>query len=330
MRLSRLLMVTVLLGFAVGLPMSAIGQTTSPYTVIVPVTDTNAAQRDLAFATALTQVLVRVSGGQDLRDKPSYDDTLKGAAGMVQQYQYQRSPGPPPGINLLVTFDQGAVQRAITQLGAATAGVKPPVLLIIDSADGNLLGKDGLSALAAAADKRGYDVVYADPDELPDTSKLANADPAVLAAVTRQYKTGLVLLGEMHGTSADWTLINGGQPQHWNSQAATGDALLGDAGDAMADRLGKKLNVIATTPVEGKLWVSGLHSALDYANLLSALRADPSVHQVSTLGAQDDGVLLDVKADMPLDGLAANLAAGGHLMQASAHDNADASLRWLH
>lgn len=336
MRLPRPLIVTLLLGLVAWLPVRAAGQTDapaaagSPYMVVVPVSDTSEAQRDQAFATALTQVLVRVSGGQDLRGQPGYDDALKGATGMVQQFQYQRSPGPPAGLALQVTFDQGAVQRAIKQMGVASAGVKPPVLLIVDGSDGNLLGKDALGPLVASAGQRGYAVTYVDPDAVPDTRKLAAADPAALAAVAQQYHTGLVLMGELHGTGADWTLVSGGQSQHWSSQAADGNALLGDAGNAMADRLGKQLNVIGTGAVEGKLWVSGLHSAMDYAGLLSTLRADPSVRQVQTLGADGDGVLLAVKCDMPLDSLGANLAAGGRLMQAQAHDGADASLRWLH
>jgi hypothetical protein len=51
---------------------------------------------------------------------------------------------------------------------------------------------------------------------------------------------------------------------------------------------------------------------------------------VTTTGAQNDSVLLDVKASLPMSGLAANLAAGGRLLQAEPHQGADASLRWLH
>ncbi len=81
---------------------------------------------------------------------------------------------------------------------------------------------------------------------------------------------------------------------------------------------------------DGKLWVGGLHSARDYAGLLSILRADPSVRQVTTVQAHDNSVLLDVKATLPLSSLAANLAAGGHLLlQDGSHPGADVSLRWL-
>ncbi|GAB2557706.1 DUF2066 domain-containing protein [Rhodanobacter koreensis] len=327
MRLSRLLIVTLLLGFAT-LPALRAQTAGSPYSVTVPVVDTSAAQRDQAFATALGQVLTRVAGGQDLRSNAGYADALGKAGSMVQKFQYQRAA---TGLALAVDFEPGSVRRLVSQLGVASAGIKPPVLLLVDGTDGNLLDQSALASLAAAATARGTNVVYPVAGNTLDTAKVATADPAALAAIDQQYHTGLVLLGKLHDGSADWTLISGGQAQHWSSQGATEDAVLGAAGNSMVDRIGRQLNVVGAGTSEGKLWVSGLHSAMDYANLLAVLRADPSVRQVTTLGAQDDSVLLYVKASLPLSGLAANLAAGGRLLlQSEPHPGADANLRWMH
>jgi hypothetical protein len=332
MRLPRLLLSFLLLGLVATLPTRALGQG-SPYTVTVPVADTSAAQRDQAFGDALGQVLARVAGGQDLRGKSGYDDALKKAAGLVQQYQYQRggaaAGGAPGGISLQVSFDAGAVQQLVNQMGVASAGVKPPVLLLVQDGSGKLLGQDALAGLAQAAAARGYQVAYADPSSLPDAKAVASADPAALAALAQHYKTGLALVGSLQGGAADWTLVAGGAPQHWSDRGGQQD-LLARAGDALADHLGKQLNVIGTGGASGQLWVSGLHAATDYASLLATLRADPAVSQVATVEAENDGVLLSVKAAIPLDALAANLAAGGRLLQGEAHPGADASLRWLH
>ncbi|WP_237561455.1 DUF2066 domain-containing protein [Frateuria defendens] len=326
MRLPRLLLALLVLGLAVVAPLHAQGQS-SPYTVILPVTDTSEAQRDAAFADGLAQVLARVAGGQDLRSKPGYADALKGAPGMVQQYQYQRAG---TGLALQASFDQGAVRQLIAKLGVAGAGAKPPVLAVVQGSDEGVLGRDSLEALAQAVAARGGTVVYPDPARAPDAKKLAAGDPATLAAVTQQYKTGLILVGKLQGGSGDWTLVSGGQPQHWTAQGVSEDAMLADAGNALADRLGRQLNVIGSTVNDGKLWVGDLRSAMDYAALLSTLRADPTVRQVTTLSAQDDGMLFAVKASVPLPVLAANLAAGGRAIQGGKRDGADASLRWLH
>ena len=329
MRLSRLLIATVLFGFFLGLSPAGRSQTTSPYTVVVPVSDTSAAQRNQAFQTALGQVLVRVSGGQDLTDKPGYAESLQNAAGIVKQFQYQGN-GNPPTFTLTVSFDQGAVQRLVTMLGATAAGVRPPLLVVVSGSDGKLLDKNDLGTLSGAISKHGYQVSFPDPSQLPDLGQLAKADPAAMSAISRLYHTGLVLVGSMHANGADWTLISGGQSQHWNAQGSNQDQMFADAGNAATDRLDQSFNVISTTQSNGNLWVSGLHSAMDYANLLATLQADPSVQNITTVSAQDDGVLLTVKASMSLSDLVANLTAGGRLMDGAAHDGADASLRWLH
>lgn len=322
----RLFPVVLLLGLALLQPLRAQG--VSPYSVTVPVTDTSDAQRSDAFASALSQVLVRVAGGQDLRGKPGYDDALKNAAALVLHFQYARAAA---GMNLSVDFEPGAVRHLVTQLGVVdSVGGKPPVLLMVRGSDGQLLDKGALASLAAAAGARGYDVAYVDAANAPDPAKVDAADPATLAAINQQYHTGLVLLGTLHNGGADWTLVSGGKAQRWNDKAATEDTLMANAGSGMVDRIGKQLNVIGSTVNDERLWVSDLDSAMDYANLLNLLRNDPSVRSVATLGAADDGMLFEVKSVMPVDALAANLAASGRLIRGEAHPDTDASLRWLH
>jgi hypothetical protein len=327
MRLSRLSFVALLFGLAVLSPWRVQAQG-SPYSVIVPVNDVSDAQRDAAFVTALGQVLTRVAGGQDLRSNAGYGDAMKNAASLVRKYQYQRAA---TGLSLEVDFEPGTVRRLISTLGVASAGVKPPVLLLVQGADGKLFDQSSLGSLAATASARGTNVTYPDAANPPDATQAAAADAATLAAIDQQYHTGLVLVGSLHNGSASWTLISGGQAQKWTNKGTTEDSLLSDAGNGMVDRIGKQLNVIGAGVSEGKVWVGGLKSAMDYADLLSALRADPSISDVSTIGAQNDGVLLDVKASVPLSALAANLAAGGRLLlDKDAHDGADATLSWLH
>ncbi|NUO73455.1 MAG: DUF2066 domain-containing protein [Frateuria sp.] len=327
MRLHRLLLAVLLLGFA-AIPLHAqTAAPASPYAVVVPVTDTSEAQRDQAFGTALGQVLERVAGGQDLRDKPGYDEALKGAPGLVQQFQYQRAG---TGIVLQVNFDPGAVRRLVTQLGVAAAGVKPPVLALVRGSDGSMLGKDSLGGLAQAAAAHGYTLAYPDPARPPDAKALAGADPAALAQVTQRYRTGLILVGNLKGGSAEWTLVSGGKPQSWSDQAVSEGTLLADAGNTLAEHLGKQLNVIGASVSNGKLWVGKVDSAQAYANLLAMLRADPSVREVSTLGADNGGFLFAVRSSVPTAALATSLAAGGRVMQAAPHAGADASLQWLH
>lgn len=326
MRPYRLLIATLLLGFA-ALPALHAQASSSPYSVTVPVVDTSEAQRDQAFATALGQVMTRIAGGRDLRGQTGYADALAGAGALVQKFQYEKAA---TGLVLDVDFAPASVRQMVSKIGVVTAGIKPPVLLLVRGSDGGLLDQAALDRLSAVATARGARVIYPAAAASLDLEKIAAADPAALAKIHQQYHTGLVLLGKLHGGAADWTLISGGQVQHWSNGGTSKDALLSSAGNGMVDRLGKQLNVIGAGSSDGKLWISGVRSATDYAGLLAALNADPSVQSVITVGAQNDGVLLEVKASVPINALAANLAAGGHLLlQGEAHAGADANMRWL-
>ena len=324
-----LLPVVLLFGLLAAAPLRAQADAAAtPYSVVVPVADTSDAQRTSAFATALGQVLTRVAGGQDLRSNAGYAAAVQDASAIVQKFQYQRASA---GMSLQVDFEPGAVKRLVSRLGVASAGVKPPVLLLVQGTDGVLLDQTALASLAAVAAARGTEVVYPQAGDTPDLAKIKAGDGAALAALNQRYQTGLVLIGKLHDGSADWTLITGGAAQSWSGQGATEDQMFTDAGTSMTARIGKQLNVVGGSISDGKFWVSGLHSALDYASLLATLRADPAVREVATLGAENDGVLLSVKAALPLSGLAANLAAAGRVrLQGDAHAGADVTLQWLH
>ena len=325
MRFAPLLLLTLFFGL-VAQPAAA-QDTGSPYSVTVPVSDVTEAQRDDAFSTALGQVLTRVAGGQDLRSKSGYDDALKGAVGMVQKYQYIRDGD---AIVLKVNFDPGAVNHLITQLGVPKASARPPVLLLIQGADGKLLGADSLSALAQGASAQGYQVIYPDTSSPLDLTRVATADPTAMAGLTAQYHTGLVLLGRFAAEDSQWTLISGGRAQSFTSAGATEDAMMTSAAGTMAAMLGQQLNVVGSGTSKGRLQVAGLKTAQDYANLLNVLQNDPMISQVVTTGAQDGVIDFDIQANLPLSALVAHLTASGRLLQGQAEPDADISLRWLH
>ncbi|TAL74845.1 MAG: DUF2066 domain-containing protein [Rhodanobacter sp.] len=326
MRLLVLLALSLVAGLAAWSTASA--QAASPYVVTVPVSDTSNAQRSDAFSTALAQVLARVAGGQDLRSEPGYADALKDAAALVRHFQYARAA---TGMSLTVDFEPGAVRHLVQRLGVTNAATgKPPLLVLVQGTDGVPLNQGALASLAGAAAARGYEIAYAAAANAPDLDKLAAADPATLAAINQQYHTGLVLAGKLHAGSADWLLVAGGKVQRWNDKGATEDAMLAAAGTGAVDRISRQLNVVGASVGTYKLWVGGLDSAMDYANLVHTVRADPSVRSLVTLGADNDGMLFQVKAAMPAAALAANLAASGRVIRTGSHAGTDASLRWLH
>jgi hypothetical protein len=216
MRSVRLLSLIALLALVGMQPAHAQTPPASPYAVTVPVPDTSAAVRSQAFASALTQVLARAMNGQDPRTLAGFDDTLKQAPGLVQQYQYSRSHSPETPLNLNVSFDPASVRRILAS--AASSAAAP--------ADGQ----------APAADEG---------------------------------------------------------------------------------------------PSQASFWISGVHSAADYAAVLAAFGNEPAVRSVDTVAARDDGIQLHVNAIGPMPRIVAALGAAAHLpADPASHPGTDFSLRW--
>jgi uncharacterized protein len=308
---------------------SAMAQT-SMYTVSVPVADTSAAVRDQAFANGLTQVLARATNGADPRSKPGYAEAVKQPGGLVQQYQYQRTGGANGApLALEITFDPGAIRRVLAVGDAAIAAPKPPVLVIARDASGKLLGTQDLLPLAQMADSRGYPVVTPKADTNIDIQAVAGGDASAVAAVARQYNTGTVLVGRIADDQTDWTLVSAGRTTSWKDSGEARAALLSNGANAMADKLDRQLASTQGGSTSGKVWVSGLRSASDYAGLLATFQNDPAIKSVAPLAATPDGVLLTINANTPLARLVAGYAAGGHILSADAHEGADLAIRWV-
>ena len=322
------LIVMLLPGFAMLLPINAMADTGSPYVATVPVSNTSPVKRDQAFTVALANVLMQVSGGQDFSNKPGYAKALNNASGMVQHYQF--SDQHPPELWLQVSFDQGAVQRLIKRLRSGRAGLSAPVLLLVRRVGDRTLDASALSALASAAGQRGYTVIYPDHTLTTlSTIRLMRANPLALAILNSEYHTDRVLLGRLGHDRADWILVNHGKMQQWTDQDKHATRLLRDAGNILADHLDQQMASCVVAIPEVKVWVSGIDSAMAYAELLVTLRTCPAVLHMMTMGARGDGVLLGVESKLPLSVLRDKLVTdSGRLWPAPPHVDSDMSLFW--
>lgn len=88
----------------------------------------------------------------------------------------------------------------------------------------------------------------------------------------------------------------------------------------------------SATPTSGTgtLWVGGIDSSHAFASVLALLRGDDQLHDVLPVGAEGDGVLLQIGYSAPLATVLTALETpNGHLAQAAQpHAGADASLQW--
>ena len=164
------------------------------------------------------------------------------------------------------------------------------------------------------------------PGFTPSADMLANASGYVRNYHYRRAASGAGLELQVDfdpGAIGRLVAQGGGAPATAGSTAANGPASSATPGGAGASGT-------AAASGTGMLWVAGLDSTHAFASLMSLLRGDDQLHDVVPVGANGDGVLLQVGYSVPLATVIAALEApNGHLAQAAqAHPGADASLQW--
>lgn len=98
---------------------------------------------------------------------------------------------------------------------------------------------------------------------------------------------------------------------------------------------GDEVNDIAGAPsVAGiatgnEVWISGLHSALDFAGALRALHRGPGVDRVAVRQAQGEGMLVEVHASTGLSTLVSDLENSGRFVSGPTSAGAAMGLRWV-
>jgi hypothetical protein len=146
------------------------------------------------MATALGEVLIRVTGQRAAPELPAFADLLAAAPSLVQQFRYEFQDRvdevtgrPRRELQLSVRFDPRAVQRAAIERGVPVWGSERPATLVW------LAWDDGR--------ERG----------LMDESAPSNIDPALVRASTRRGLPLVTPLMDLEDRSALYSFILAGR-----------------------------------------------------------------------------------------------------------------------
>lgn len=327
------------LGFAQG--------ATGLYAGEVPVPDQSDGQRVEALRNALAQVVVKLTGDKSVLANEAVAKAVGEAERYVQQYQYRQEVVTDNGVpairlSLVAQFDRGAVDRLVRERGLkvwATAA-RAPILtwIALDDGNGPRLVADandaGARAMAQAGERRGVALAWPaladDGQAALATQSIWDGDVAGLSASASRYQTDSILIGQLRRVGdtwvARWTLAIGGQAQPaWESRGADLPTALAAGADGAADRVGGRS---AAVPEErritsARVWISGLHSAQDYARVYEALGRNDLVREFVPEQARGDGLLLKMTLNLALDRWLSYLPPDGALRLVSAQPPID-------
>jgi len=255
------------------------------YRVEVPVADQERDTRTRALSDALREVLMRVSGRDELAlMEPGVEAALALPTRYVERYRYtlRREQGKRQ-LLMEVRFAPEAVNRILRQSRLPVWGRNRPGVLawvVIDDRRGRkLLTSDSPAAwreeVARAAVRRGLPLrlpLY----DLTDRARLTVADvwgnfeDRILDA-SRRYQVQAVLVGKIYKTGRNrwrshWTLYNEGRRDDWEHKTDTLAAALSVGIARSIRQLAERYARVAATTLPGvvRVRVVGIRNLADY------------------------------------------------------------------
>jgi hypothetical protein len=229
------------------------------YRAQAAVTGQGEANRIVGFATCLEDVLIKVSGAQNLSGDPRLAAYKLTAGDLVTTFAYHdQMTGKPKHdeqgtrdrpFDLIVDFDKAKIDDILKTLGLKPWVSHRPVLAVfvemprgarnyIITADADEAAVQRESLLAAAA-RRGMSVALPSQAALAnlglDAAKLETTTSARLATIVAGQDEEAALVGrlvwddEQPGWTTQWRMDRQGQPHQWPVRAATFDEVFRQA-----------------------------------------------------------------------------------------------------
>ncbi len=310
------------------------------YGATVGLSDSSEKALNAAFDSALTQVLIKVTGRVD--EGPALRRQVFPSSRKVLQ-QYRRLPQD----RIYAAFDPAAIRRALDAAGQPVWGENRPLVsvwLAIDAGSGQrYILSDGSKdsggrlgtlrqSLLGAASGRGLPVVLPLLDAT-DLKQVSFADvwggfqgPVGVAA--QRYRGDALLIGRSTSMAPNernvrWTLAYGGQESNWQGSVASGP-------DKAADLLARQYATTASSEGRLRLLVSGIDSIAAYSQLRKYLLDMDMINSAAIVQVQSDQIELDLSVRGDADRLSRVLRSSRVLSAAEAQAGLAANVSDLH
>ncbi len=335
-----LLLVTALPGYA--------REAEGLYQAEIPVKGQDRDERLAAYAGAMAQVVVKLTGDRNAPQSSRLAKVMSSAQNWVQQYSYQ--PLEVPSLKeqgytrlLLVQFDERAVSQALVAAAVPLWGRTRPDLLVWlaveEGASRVLLAAKGGSEFEGVVDanarRRGLPLVLPlldgeDQKRLGFSDVWGNFRQPIMAA-SKRYGANAVLVGRINRLTdgswqGRWSLYEGEDVQHWVGTGVEQNGVVASGIDGVADRFARRYAQLLTAGTSNQLavTVTNVSTLAGYARAQQYLLSLDLVTKVQMTKVEGEKVLftLDVRGDA--SGIDRAIILGGTLRRTTAMGEATA------
>lgn len=281
------------------------------YLAEVPVESQDREERQEAIRTGLNQVLVRVTGSNQVLAVPAIEAALTQPTRYVQRFRYQkREQVGQTQLMLWMRFDENVITKLLHDNQMPVWGRTRPTtllwLVVDDRRTRTLISNDkeveARRIIEEQARLRGlplrlplYDLT--DRANLSVTDIWGNFEGAILQASSR-YQTEAVLVGRIYRSSAKswggrWTLYSEGRQQNWQTRGESLEVVMlpgiSQTTEILAQRYAQVETVITSNQLLVK--VQGVTGLADYNRVVRYLDSVDAISQVQPHTVSDDGVV---------------------------------------
>ncbi|MBD3671179.1 MAG: DUF2066 domain-containing protein [Gammaproteobacteria bacterium] len=306
------------------------------YDVEVPVEDQTRDSRHVAYRTALSEILVRVSGQSEIMMQPEFHAVLDKAYTLVQSYRYRKlnvqeaiEKGLESGLVLWVRLDAERVQRLLREAQRPIWGqVRPGMITWVVIEQGGkreLLGTasshPAKQLMAQRATLRGMPLQYplldlVDQQVVTSSDVWGGFDDPVRTASLR-YNNDVILMGRVFSRNnrvwtAEWQLLMPEQTRTWSVQGTDLASLLKPSLDIAVDNVARRFAQSTTLSAADsgytrvKVW--NVNTLEDYARVLQYLQKQISVQEVLPGTISDGTVEFRIRTESSWDNVAKGIA----------------------
>jgi hypothetical protein len=310
------------------------------YKATVTLNSQSASERANATASALVQVIVKLTGNPQAGNNATIRRALGAAGDYVVESATATSASDREGntavggapiykTNLAVEFDPAAVDFLIAGAGLkywTGARPKPLLWLAIDDGSGaRLVSAQQINVvrpLASRGLERGLRFLLpsGSAPEVAAASAIFALDAAALQPLSARYRNDTQLIGKVYrsvsGWSGWWVLVQGGaEVARWPVTAADPKRVIAAGADGAADALAKRDAVYLDTGPAGlyAIQVEGVRRQDDYLKLMRYLQSLSVVRRATGGRATPEAVELQLDLSVGARGFRTLVAAGGVL-----------------
>lgn len=319
----------------------------------VSVNTQSAQERSKAIQLALAQVLIKVSGDNQILVNPYIKSHLNSAETLAQEFSYrtaETTPGVTTTYLLQVHFDVKGVNQWLRDANAPLWGQnrptiiswiefespnKPPEIISHDSTN------DLVNLIKQYADKRGIPVIIPIMD-VSDLNQITiddvkNMSIPKISLAGKRYGSNIILIGHViqnaQGFTTQWKLSMGNDQWEWDLPGSALADIIPVLVNKVADTVSARYAVVTTNTIQKdvSLKIIGITQQNDFTQLVRYLNHLTPVADVSILRITGNEIFLSVSLRSTQQSFIQTLALGQRLTAVSNDINASPLIyQWNH